>query len=306
MDMASRKTSAAAIVGLGLGAVMLLSPLTAQAQAASDLYYERTLMTEADRRCGLFEPRLGAALASAAQQARGAALRGGVSDTDLEAARQRAVNRARSEPCGSESLETVAVRVREAFEGFARLQTMRYPGDVADWTAARAVSRSGRVWSLSQSASFGADRLTFGITTRGADQELIAVAQFADGAVPYAARIIIRDSARSSRPYLNDRAANASGVMPLTARVTPRSATRAFLAQARFEPDGLIAPRSGPDGIAYRFPPAAAEAISRLDPREAIEIEFVFSTRQGDQTRKAYIEVGDFAAGRAFLAVAQR
>jgi hypothetical protein len=40
-----------------------------------------------------------------------------------------------------------------------------------------------------------------------------------------------------------------------------------------------------------------------LDPREAVAVEFLFS---GDRVRTAYVEVGDFAAGRAFLQVAAR
>ena len=57
---------------------------------------------------------------------------------------------------------------------------------------------------------------------------------------------------------------------------------------------------------AFRFPAAAAEAIAVLDPREAMTIEFLYAGRRGDVIRKAYIEVGDFAAGRAFLAASKR
>jgi hypothetical protein len=56
-------------------------------------------------------------------------------------------------------------------------------------------------------------------------------------------------------------------------------------------------------GWAFRFPDSAAVELSRLDPREAIAVEFLFP---GDVTRRAYVEVGDFAAGRAFLQVATR
>ena len=46
--------------------------------------------------------------------------------------------------------------------------------------------------------------------------------------------------------------------------------------------------------------------MADLDPREAVEIEFAFAGRNGDTLRRAFVEVGDFAAGRAFLAIAQR
>ena len=48
---------------------------------------------------------------------------------------------------------------------------------------------------------------------------------------------------------------------------------------------------------------AAAAALAELDPREAIESEFSFAD---GSRRTALIEVGDFAAGRAFLLAAQR
>ena len=54
------------------------------------------------------------------------------------------------------------------------------------------------------------------------------------------------------------------------------------------------------------LPAEAATAIAGLDPREAIAVEFAFQGPQGDVVRTAYIEVGDFAAGRAFLSLAQR
>ena len=43
-----------------------------------------------------------------------------------------------------------------------------------------------------------------------------------------------------------------------------------------------------------------------VNDSEAVAVEFVFSGRSGDVVRTASVEVGDFAAGRAFLKVAQR
>jgi hypothetical protein len=39
--------------------------------------------------------------------------------------------------------------------------------------------------------------------------------------------------------------------------------------------------------------------MADLDPRESIQVEFQFGS---GSTRRIYVEVGDFAAGRAFLA----
>ncbi len=83
----------------------------------------------------------------------------------------------------------------------------------------------------------------------------------------------------------------------------PRGATRAFMAEARSEADDLLLPKGSEGGWAFRFPAAAAQALADLDPREAVAVEFLFP---GDRVRTAYVEVGDFAAGRAFLQVASR
>ena len=58
----------------------------------------------------------------------------------------------------------------------------------------------------------------------------------------------------------------------------------------------------GPRGWAFRFPVEAERALAELDPREAVVVEFQF----GDGVRLADVEVGDFAAGQAFLIMAAR
>src|SRR5206468_3912837 len=59
----------------------------------------------------------------------------------------------------------------------------------------------------------------------------------------------------------------------------------------------------GEDGWAFRFPQPAARALAGLDPREAVAVDFLFP---GDRVRRAYVEVGDFAAGQAFVRMASR
>jgi hypothetical protein len=53
-------------------------------------------------------------------------------------------------------------------------------------------------------------------------------------------------------------------------------------------------------GWAFRFPAAAAAAIAELDPRESIQVEFLFAS---GPPQRLFLEVGDFTAARAFLAV---
>jgi hypothetical protein len=291
-------------MGIGLVAAAMLAPAGAHAQAVN-IFYERALMSAAGQRCGFFTAPVAAALAAGQAQARGAALRAGVAATELSGVEARARSKAASQACGSRDLALAATRVKTAFEGYSRLTKMDYPGEVADWTAERAQSRDGMVWNLSQTVRFGADRMTFGLAGKDGVRSLLAVATFADGKRPYAARIVLRNTARAPQPYLDRR--GRAGVLPLSARVTPRAMTRAYLAEARFTPDPLLVGQNDRGAIAWRFPVAAAHALADLDPREAVEVEFVFAGAGGrDAVRRAYVEVGDFAAGRAFLAVAQR
>ena len=290
--------------GLALAAA-LIAPALAHATAV-DAYYERSVMAAANQRCGLFNPQLASALASSQAQARGAALRSGATSTGLAQVEQRARGKAWGVACTSADIVKAADRVRAAFDGYSKLQRMSFPGDTADWQAVRDTSRRAPIWKLSQAERFGWDNLIFGLAGQGDARVLLAVANFSDNAQPYAARLVMRDTSRAPEPYLNVIQANSKGRLPLSARTPPRSATRAYLAEARADADAALLPAGARSGIAFRFPAAAAAAMADLDPREAVAVEFVFGGAGADQVRTAYVEVGDFAAGRAFLTTAQR
>ncbi|WP_232793371.1 hypothetical protein [Caulobacter hibisci] len=280
-----------------LVAVAALGAAQVAAATPSDLFYERSLMSAAGARCGLFTPSLSGALDAGRAQARGAALRAGASVEQLDGVQQRAHAKAASVPCASKDLTTAAGRVRKAFEGYALLQRMDYPGDRATWQADRASSATIPFWRLSQPSAFGPDRLMFGLA--GRNVELLAVATFADGARPYAARLVMRDPTRTQGPYLKAR--NGGG---LADNAAPRAASRVFGAETRDAvPAPTLLPTGAKTGMAFRFPREAGDVIARLDPREAITVEFLIQGRDGDVVRRAYVEVGDFAAGRAFLRV---
>ena len=284
-------------------AVAALSVAPGFAHAAPvDLFYERTVMTAAQERCSLFAPDVAAALASAAAQARGAALRAGTSDATLRQVERNALAKAGSADCASADISTAALRVKIAFAGFAKMDRLTYPGDVADWRADRGIGRGAR-WKLAQDVAFGRDRMAFGLAGVSNPGALVAVARFADGAEPYAARLILRDDSRSSGPYLNRWTTGSTADLPLIKRLPPSGALKTFAAAARSPATPDLLPKDAGPGWTFRFPDAAAHDLAQLDPREAIAVEFLFP---GDVTRRAYVEVGDFAAGRAFLQLAQR
>ena len=279
-----------------LGLTVAVMPSIVLAQPA-DLFFERTAIAAADSRCGLFTPEVSAALAAGAAQARGAALRAGT-DTKTLSSREAAARRyAGTLNCKDPRVVAEAGRVQQAYSGYARVSRMTYPGDVADWRADRGSGKAAR-WRLAQDTAFAGGRMTFGLAGREGANALLAVGQFPDGQTPYAARLVLRDGTRTLGPYLDARAKS----QPLSHKLPPRGATRAFMAEARSEADEMLLPKGSPGGWAFRFPASAAQALADLDPREAIAVEFLFS----GGARTAYVEVGDFAAGRAFLQVASR
>lgn len=310
--MTSPRHPASASAGRWMGWVLGAAALTAGSSAlaasstALDLFYERTLMSAADARCGLFEPTVGAALNSARAQARGAALRSGTAPDSLVAVDRRARAKAASASCNSPDMKVAAGRVRSAFDGYARLVRMNWPGDIAGWSGNRTVTRQGALWRLSQSTTFGHDRMVFGLGGEEGGGVLLAAVSFADGRTPYAARLVMRDPARAALPYLDRSRLGAKGAIPLAGRLPPASATRAFTAETRSEASERLRPQGSKSGLLYRFPTRAADALADLDPREAVAVDFVFSGVRGDEVRRAYVEVGDFAAGRAFLQVSPR
>lgn len=299
--MTSTRKARPASRWLGLfGAALAAAPGLAHARAV-DLVYERTVMTAADARCGLFAPEVSAALTASRVQARGAALRSGADPQEVRAAERQASDRGANADCNSRDIAAAAGRVRDAFAGYARMQRITYAGDMAGWRADRTGPGDIR-WRLAQEARFGRDRMTFGLAGRQTPGVLLAVAEFADGQAPYGARLLLRDDRRSSGPYLDGPSASARG-LPLDRRLPPRSALRAYTAEARSRAGADLLPKNGQGGWAFRFPAQAARDLARLDPREAIAVEYLFP---GDIVRRAYVEVGDFAAGRAFLALTPR
>lgn len=274
--------------------------------AAIDQFYDRTVMTVANQRCKLFTPKLSVALDAARLQARGAALRAGVDQDIIKQTAQQAMQRSNSVACTSADLKLATDRVKAAFDAYSRLTNMDFPGDIAGWSASRGQPAHTTRWQLQQTARFGWDSMTFGIATRGGATGLVAAASFADGAIPYGARIMMRDLSKAPRPYLNGRLSDSQGKIPLRARAAPLSVSRAILADERREAEPYLLPLKAKSGLAFRWPAAAAAAMADLDPREAIRVDFLFAGRSGDSVRTAYIEVGDFAAGRAFLASGQR
>ncbi len=276
--------------GAALGLITLCVSGAAYAAGSTSLYYERTLLSVAGERCGLFTPQIGAALRAASRQARGAALRAGFDATELRATETRARTMALGVSCKSKDLTVAAERVRTAFAGYAHLFKMSFPGTVSSWQADRSLSQIVVRWRLTQSAN----GVTFGVTSDNPNGLTAVTAAKALGAS--GARLVMRDPTLAPSPYLDARRPTLAG------RQAPRTASTVFLASGRGPaPEGLVP--TGTLGAAFRFPASAANALDELDPREAVALELIYPAGRGsERVESVLFEVGDFAAGRAFLA----
>ena len=288
-------------LGLTLCLSLLAGPSWASASSL-DLFYERAIMSAVDARCNLFYPAIGSALNVAKYQARGAALRAGTDAATLLQISQRAQTKAYSISCTSPDIATAAGRVRAAFEGYARMQKMDYPGDIVGWKADRGSSTVALRWRLTQDVTQNGDRLLFGLAGRSGANALLALTHFKNGQAPYSARLVIRDGQLTFGPFLDARGARPRTI-PLDRRFAANGAQTSFTAEARSSAGSDLLPKGLTSGWAFRFPAEAARQMAALDPRESVAIDFIFPD---DSVRRLYVEVGDFAAGRAFLQSANR
>jgi hypothetical protein len=283
MTTTPRLTAAIALAMACLGAPAVM------AQGPLELYYERVLMSTAGERCKLFTPDIASGLNAAAAQARGAALRSGADEKTLDAVRRRAELKAYGAACKGKDMTVAAERVRNAFSGYGKIWKMNFPGARGGWSADRAQpGKQGEPrWRLSQAQG----EVRFGILADSEGERLTVVfpAGRAEGAA--SARLLLRDPAKAARPYIDNRKAGLAGSM------APRASSVAFLANGKG-----AAPASVGGGVAFSFPASAMTALERLDPREAATVELVFPSRRRERVEKTLIEIGDFAAGRAFLA----
>ena len=195
-------------------------------------------------------------------------------------------------------IAVAAQRVRTAFEGYSRLIRLDFPGDLYVWKADRSVSAQKVLWRLTQDVQQGGEQMRLGLAGRGGADSLMAVARFNGSEAPYAARIVMRNRSLTTGAYLDARGESLR-TLPLPRRMPKAGPYEGYVAETRSPAGADLLPPGARTGWAFRFPPQAAAAMADLDPRESLQVEFQFGS---GATRRIYVEVGDFAAARAFLA----
>ncbi|MNE56887.1 hypothetical protein D3C80_1518260 [compost metagenome] len=165
---------------------------------------------------------------------------------------------------------------------------MSFPGDRSAWRGDRYESQAIG-WRLVQDSVTGGSPVRFGLAGTGPTATTpVAVVSFVGRPRPYAARLVMRDREQAPRVWLT------GGGLP------PESVRRVFFAASAQAAAPSLLTEGARQGEVWTFSTEAADALAQLDPRETFVIEFLF---RDDSVAEARFEAGDFAAGRAFLAM---
>jgi hypothetical protein len=257
------------------------APPTASAQ----LFAERTALLTGDEKCHLLSPDARAALQATTIQARYAALRDAWTAEALAGVAARARTAGAGRACTDGALIAAAKSAAAGYQGWAGLPAMTFQGGTRAWAARRAPDLSG--WLLVQNL---APDTQFGVLGPE-DRRRVALA-LPGAAKASSVTLYLRDRARAPKPLFD-----VPGLAPqpgLAGKAAPRSLAAAYLANARLTDQNDAARQI------FVFPAALMDAIAALDPRESVEVEI--APASGGAHTRLYIEVGDLAVARAFLA----
>lgn len=255
---------------------------------AASLFAERAALMAADSKCALLAKPVRAALAATMIQARSGAFRDGWSDAKLDGVSERAANAGRSRDCRDPLVTDAIQRAAAGYAGWIKQQGLDLPGPARTWRA----RRHGDVdrWVLAQ--DIGPAR--FGVRNdANAESWLVLALPLEAAGQPSSVQVYIRDRARAARPLVD-----VPGVVlvgGLANGAAPRSLAATWIAS------GITTERlkDQPARVIVTFPPGLLAEMGALDPRESAEISLTYP---GRRTQNLYVEIGDLAVARAFLA----
>ena len=268
-------------------AALALVPVTASAAPPEVAYAERSALLGADRTCGLFDPSLRAALEAATGQARGVLLRSGWTEEHADSLGRAATAEGGAKRCNDPAIATAARNARAGFTGWTRLMSMRFAGGASGWKASRIHDHDD--FYLRQDVSTPRAAI-FGIRQEGSHAAVGLMAPLVGAeTAPAAARLYFRDRARAPRSAADLPGRVSTGLASLAAS---RASSETVWASSR-----RVVTVKERRAAVFLFPDAVMGKIGALDPREALVLEV--DTAAG--VARFYVEVGDFAAGQAFL-----
>lgn len=280
---------------LAVSAATLVATPVAWAQHADEVFAERTAALALDERCELFGRGQRAALHAARLQARGALLRSGVEPGRLNEFETMVRDDTAAQDCDATETREMQAAVADAYEAYLRIPSMHFPGDVYAWDANRTTYASEADWVMQQDTG----ELMAGLTAIDGQIRFTIATQMAgrfSGVV-----LVVRDP--EQEPDLYD--PTLGGIFqppeeaPWARWTPPDRARRLIWASERVRGEPIEALTGDAQAHVFRFPDSAAHALTALDPRESVRIDYL--DLEGKPVLSSYFEVGDFGAALAFL-----
>lgn len=301
--------------GIRIGALVSAALLCAlPAGAGSDdlttTAVKRYFLAEANARCHLLDSATAMAVTSGYVQARNTLIRSTGGMQSLTPYLDEARAAAQSVACDAPQLLNEAAAAANAYRTFATQTRLSLPGARAEWIGTRAHGEDID-WRLAQYQSNADAYLALGLYGTLNDNRFTVMANFHDGEMPYAARLIVRDPQIATNGLIGRTTESLNNTIPLGFG----SGVLTYLASDSLETEAELKPRvkanllgvsasgayvgdQGPVSVKrFDFPSRAWRAIAPLDPREDIVIAFDFR----DGTRYARFEVGDFITGLGYV-----
>jgi hypothetical protein len=290
-------------------AACVLAPVTVSAgpDTLTETAVKRYFLAQADVRCHLLTPAAAMAVTAGYLQARNTAIRSqgtmGMLSPWLDQARAAAANA----PCDAPELKAAAQAAQDAYRGFVVQNRL----DLGAWSGNRTYPEKS-AWRLAQYQSSDDADAVLGLYGTLSDARFVVMAHFADGARPYAARLLVRNAALVDAGLINRAPRAVTRTAPIG--FTPAT-TLGFGARDSADVDVALRPEvrsniagfsaSGDyvgksataEAVRFDLPTTAWRAMAPLDPREDVVVEFDCD----DGPRYMRFEVGDFLTGLSFV-----
>ena len=301
------------ILGILTAMAAVAAPATAQSDTLGAQIERRYFFVQVNDRCHLLTGPATTALKAGYVQARNAALRAGADMTTLAPVLDNARSAAAATTCDAPQVTSAMAEAQSGLRTFQVQMRLDLPGNRARWTATRSDQDTAE-WRLVQYQNAAEADFTFGLYGSLTQNSLSVNAHFADGAHPYAARLLVRNPDVWSAGVINPAAYAPTQQRPLG---FSDFATTSFPAYGETDISTLMRPavkvnfagfalgghyvgaQAPVDAQRFDFPKSAILAMARLDPREDVVVEFDCD----DGPRYARFEVGDFIPGMAFVSL---
>ncbi len=306
-------SGAKTILAILAAAATLSAPAMAQDDALSSQIERRYFFVQVNDRCHLLSGPAATALKAGYVQARNAALRAGRDMTALAPVLDNARVAAAAVACDAPQVTSEMNTAQNAFRTYQVQMRLDLPGSRAAWSGVRTDQDTAQ-WRLVQYRNSAQADFAFGLYGTLAQNALSVTARFADGARPYAARLLVRNPDVWTAGVIGPAAYEPTRQRPLgfgdfstfsfpaynETDVSTLMKPAVKVNFAGFALGGRYVGAQAPVAAQrFDFPKAAVMAMARLDPREDVVVEF-----DGDDgPRYARFEVGDFIPGMAYISL---